>query len=148
MELPDRQGNVEGLFYPPPKRPRQKRGDELPFYAEHFDTVEVNSSFYRPPPPAMAKRWAERTPRGFEFAVKLYQKFTHPEMFAKATGKDPHSTSRCRRRRVRRGIAPLAEAGKLGPLVAQFPTSFRAEPDTREYLAWLLEAFQRLRARR
>ena len=81
---PTGKGTWKGLFYPP-KQPRV-RVDELAYYAEHFDTVEVNSSFYRPPTPVMAKRWAERTPRRFEFAVKLYQKFTHPEMFAKATG--------------------------------------------------------------
>ncbi|MGH9312783.1 MAG: DUF72 domain-containing protein [Vicinamibacterales bacterium] len=133
---PSGKGTWKGLFYP------KTRGDELSFYAEHFDTVEVNSSFYGPPTPASAKKWAERTPPGFEFALKLYQKFTHPEMFAKATGKDPFDLTQADIDEVRRGISPLAEAGKLGPLVAQFPASFRADAASREYLAWLLEAFR------
>jgi uncharacterized protein YecE (DUF72 family) len=151
---PTGKGTWKGLFYPP-KRSRRRAGakvrgagapgaklDELAYYAEHFDTVEVNSSFYRPPTPGMAKSWADRTPRAFEFAVKLYQKFTHPEMFAKATGKDPHDLTDADVDEFVAGISPLAEAGKLGPLVAQFPTSFRSEPDTREYLEWLLDAFK------
>ena len=51
------------------------------FYAEHFDTVEVNSTFYGQPRAEVTRGWAERTPAGFEFSVKLYQKFTHPRMF-------------------------------------------------------------------
>jgi uncharacterized protein YecE (DUF72 family) len=133
---PSGKGTWKGLFYP------KKRGDELPFYAEHFDTVEVNSSFYGPPTAATAKKWAERTPAGFEFALKLYQKFTHPEMFAKATGKDAFDLSKADVDEFRRGIAPLADAGKLGPLVAQFPASFRADAASRDYLTWLLDAFR------
>jgi uncharacterized protein YecE (DUF72 family) len=133
---PSGKGTWKGLFYP------KRRGDELPFYAEHFDTVEVNSSFYGPPTAATAKKWAERTPARFEFALKLYQKFTHPEMFAKATGKDAFDLNQADVDEFRRGIGPLADAGKLGPLVAQFPASFRADAASREYLAWLLEAFR------
>jgi uncharacterized protein YecE (DUF72 family) len=133
---PSGKGTWKGLFYP------KKRGDELPFYAEHFDTVEVNSSFYGPPTAATARKWAERTPAGFEFALKLYQKFTHPEMFAKATGKDAFDLGTADVDEFRRGIAPLADAGKLGPLVAQFPASFRADAASRDYLAWLLDAFR------
>jgi uncharacterized protein YecE (DUF72 family) len=133
---PSGKGTWKGLFYP------KKRGDELPFYAEHFDTVEVNSSFYGPPTAATARKWAERTPAGFEFALKLYQKFTHPEMFAKATGKDAFDLSGADVDEFRRGIEPLAAAGKLGPLVAQFPASFRADAGSRDYLAWLLHAFR------
>jgi uncharacterized protein YecE (DUF72 family) len=133
---PSGKGTWKGLFYP------KKRGDELSFYAEHFDTVEVNSSFYGPPAPATAKKWADRTPAGFEFALKLYQKFTHPEMFAKATGKDPFDLTQADVDEFRQAVAPLADAGKLGPLVAQFPASFRADAASREYLAWLLEAFR------
>jgi uncharacterized protein YecE (DUF72 family) len=133
---PSGRGTWKGLFSP------RKRGDELSFYAEHFDTVEVNSSFYGPPTAATAKKWSERTPPGFEFALKLYQKFTHPEMFAKATGKDPFDLTQADVDEFRRGIAPLAEAGKLGPVVAQFPASFRSDAASRDYLAWLLEAFR------
>src|SRR5947208_2010626 len=80
---PSGRGSWNGIFYPP----RRARGfDELRFYAEHFDTVEVNSTFYRVPDPDMARKWVERTPAGFTFSVKLYQKFTHPDMYVRRTG--------------------------------------------------------------
>jgi uncharacterized protein YecE (DUF72 family) len=77
---PSGKGTWNGIFYPPPRR-RPKGFDELTFYAEHFDTVEVNSTFYGQPRPDVTRAWAGRTPSGFEFSVKLYQKFTHPRMF-------------------------------------------------------------------
>src|SRR3977135_4037559 len=77
---PSGKGTWNGIFYPPTRR-RPKGFDELAFYAEHFDTVEVNSTFYGQPRPEVTRAWAERTPSGFEFSVKLYQKFTHPKMF-------------------------------------------------------------------
>ena len=79
---PDGKGTWNGIFYPPVgKRPRGF--DELSFYAEHFDTVEVNSTFYGQPRANVTGKWADRTPEGFEFSIKLYQKFTHPKMFRK-----------------------------------------------------------------
>src|SRR6267143_2061798 len=77
---PSGKGTWNGIFYPR-LRGRAKGFDELSFYAEHFNTVEVNSTFYGQPRPEVSRAWAERTPAGFEFSVKLYQKFTHPEMF-------------------------------------------------------------------
>ena len=132
------------MFYPPPgQRPRGRgKFDELRYYAEHFDTVEVNSTFYRPPSPATAASWAKRTPAGFEFSLKLYQKFTHPEMFNKATGADPFDLGQRDVDEFRAAIDPLAAAGKLGALLAQFPASFKNEPDSRGYLEWLLERFR------
>ena len=124
---------------------RKKRGrkfDELAFYAEHFDTVEINSTFYRVPTPATARGWAERTPADFEFSLKLFQKFTHPDMFEKATGADPFDLGQKDVDEFRAGLDPLASAGKLGALLAQFPASFKNEPDSRGYLEWLLEAFK------
>jgi uncharacterized protein YecE (DUF72 family) len=82
------------------------------------------------------------TPAHFDFSVKLYQKFTHPEMFQKATGQDPHELGAADVDEFRAGIAPIADAGKLGALLAQFPASFRNEANERGYLAWLLEQFR------
>src|SRR5437762_1106254 len=79
---PSGKGTWNGVFYPMPRK-RPKGFDELSFYAEHFDTVEVNSTFYGQPRAEVTRAWADRTPPGFEFSVKLYQKFTHPEMFKK-----------------------------------------------------------------
>src|SRR4051812_13364409 len=77
---PAGRGTWNGVFYPP-SRGRSKAFDELAFYAEHFNTVEVNSTFYGQPRAEVCRGWAERTPSRFEFSVKLYQKFTHPKMF-------------------------------------------------------------------
>ena len=130
-------GTWNGVFYP-----KKKAGfDELQFYAEHFGTVEVNSSFYRVPSIDATRSWARRTPEGFEFSLKLYQKFTHPDMFLKATGQDPSELDRDDVDQFRAAIDPLAAAGKLGALLAQFPASFRNDRNARGYLEWLLNAF-------
>src|SRR5215207_11088133 len=77
---PSGRGTWNGVFYPA-RRGRPKTFDELTYYAEHFDTVEVNSTFYGQPRAEVTAGWVSRTPAGFEFALKLYQKFTHPRMF-------------------------------------------------------------------
>ncbi len=141
---PGGKGTWNGIFYPvaPGRRSRGAgKFDELRFYAEHFDTVEINSTFYGVPAPATTRGWAERTPEGFEFSLKLYQKFTHPDMFQKTTGKDPWSLGQADVDDFKLAIEPIASAGKLGALLAQFPASFRNEPDTRAYLEWLLGRF-------
>jgi uncharacterized protein YecE (DUF72 family) len=142
---PSGKGTWNGVFYPraAPGRGRGRgKVDELTFYAEHFDTVEINSTFYRVPTIEAVKGWAGRTPPGFEFSLKLYQKFTHPAMFHEATGSDPWDLGAKDVDEFRRAIDPLAEAGKLGALLAQFPASFKNEPDSRGYLEWLLARFR------
>jgi uncharacterized protein YecE (DUF72 family) len=144
---PSGPGAWNGVFYPA-RRSGSRGGGELAYYAEHFDTVEVNSSFYRLPDPAVTKKWAAQTPSRFDFCLKLYQKFTHPAMYLKAaeslaggeagpipavTGTDVDA--------FRHSIEPLSAAGKLGALLVQFPPSFRHGEDTREYLAWLMQSF-------
>src|SRR5262245_50680476 len=78
---PGGRGTWNGVFYPP-TRGRPKSFDELAFYAEHFNTIELNTTFYGQPRASISRTWVERTPAGFEFSVKLYQKFTHPRMYA------------------------------------------------------------------
>ena len=139
---PSGRGTWNGVFYPAKGRGRRARGfDELSYYAEHFDTVEVNSTFYRVPDPSMTQRWVERTPSRFEFSVKLYQKFTHPEMFRAASGLDRVRPGATDVDLVRRAIDPLRRADKFGALLAQFPPSFKNDDATRAYLEWLLSAF-------
>ncbi len=167
---PSGQGTWNGLFYPASRSSRAgtKHFDELRFYAEHFDTVEVNSTFYRPPTPEMTRAWAERTPGTFDFSLKLYQKFTHPTMFKAAALKSTPLDVAARDAwgsghvapgaghslldllatvttsdidEFRAGIDPLANAGKLGVLLAQFPPSFKDSPESRDYLVSLLRAF-------
>jgi uncharacterized protein YecE (DUF72 family) len=126
----------------------------LELYAERFDTVEVNTTFYGQPRAEVTRGWAERTPAGFQFSVKLYQKFTHPEMFKdrlrRAAGATPERDGLIGALvrpngadidEFRRGIDPLADAGKLGALLAQFPPSFKNGDAERAYLADLLRAF-------
>jgi uncharacterized protein YecE (DUF72 family) len=151
---PSGRGTWNGIFYPP-SRGRAKSFDELSFYAEHFDTVEVNSTFYGQPRPEVTRKWAERTPPGFEFSVKLYQKFTHPKMFKQAYVKDVGAgdaeagalldvlakPNQSDLDDFKRGVDPLASSGKMGALLAQFPPSFKNDGPSRDYLAWLLHAF-------
>lgn len=141
---PSGNGTWNGVFYPvqPGRRPKgTPRFDELSFYAEHFDTVEVNASFYRIPTEATVRAWLTRTPPGFEFSVKLYQKFTHPDMFARSTGGDPSRLGQQDVDAFRAALDPLADAGKLGAVLAQFPPSFKNEPESAGYLEWLLRSF-------
>ena len=136
---PSGAGTWNGVFYPA----RRSRGfDELAYYAEHFDTVELNNTFYRMPEAAMTSGWIRRTPASFVFAVKLYQKFTHPDMYLARDGVTDWDLSRADFDLFRAGVAPLAESGRLAAVLAQFPSSFHAGPDARAYLEWLLGGLQ------
>jgi uncharacterized protein YecE (DUF72 family) len=147
-------GTWNGVFYPATRSKREgtKEFDELRFYADHFDTVEVNTTFYGMPRPEVAAQWVARTRPGFEFSVKLYQKFTHPKMFREAAletapGADGPlldllaQVTQSDIDDFRAGIEPLAANGRLGALLAQFPPSFKDSPASRDYLARLLRAF-------
>jgi uncharacterized protein YecE (DUF72 family) len=154
---PTGRGTWNGVFYPA-RRARDKTFDELAYYADHFDTVEVNSTFYGQPRPEVTRGWADRTPPGFEFSVKLYQKFTHPRMFqdrlrqsvaasAGAQRQDELLTELARPNQAdldafRRGVDPLADRSKLGALLAQFPPSFKNGEAERDYLMDLLSALK------
>ena len=76
---PTGKGTWNGIFYPL-KEDRQRGFDELRFYSERFNTVEVNSTFYGQPRANATLGWVKRTPKDFDFAIKLFQKFTHPNM--------------------------------------------------------------------
>jgi uncharacterized protein YecE (DUF72 family) len=121
----------KGIVYPP------KAGtkfDQLAYLAGFFDTIEINSSFYRPPTSHMSRSWVRRVEHNpdFKFTAKLYKAFTHER--GEATAEDE--------RAYRSGIEPLASAGKLGALLLQFPWSFKnTEPDE-EYLFGLIERFK------
>jgi uncharacterized protein YecE (DUF72 family) len=146
---PSGEGTWNGLFYP---RPRPRGFDELAYYASFFTTVEVNTTFYGPPRAEIARAWRDRTPREFDFSIKLFQKFTHPKMFkareaAKAPGSEGSlldwvaAVTQSDIDEFRAGLEPLAAAGKVGALLAQFPPSFKYEPRAIDYLDALLRAF-------
>jgi uncharacterized protein YecE (DUF72 family) len=95
-------------------------GRWLGLYAERFPTVEVNASFYRLPSMRMARGWAERAPEGFVFAVKMSRYVTHIRRLRDV----PENVALLMER-----IEPLAEAGKLGPLLWQLPESFQRDDE-------------------
>ena len=111
---PAGRGTWNGIFYPAAAKGRRGKGgakpkfDELAYYAEHFDTVEVNTTFYGQPKAAVAQTWADRTPAGFEFSLKLYRKLTHADI----PGVPPLDLEAIDE--YRRGIEPLAAPAKLG----------------------------------
>jgi len=119
----------EGIVYPPARR----GFDRLGFMASLFDTSEINSTFYRIPPPSMARDWARRVahnPR-FLFTAKLYRAFTHDR---NATGEDE--------RAVADAMGALANAGRLGCLLVQVPMSFRSTAENRELLEKIVDRFE------
>ena len=132
---PTGKGTWNGIFYPL-KEDRQRGFDELRFYSERFNTVEVNSTFYGQPRANATLGWVKRTPKDFDFAIKLFQKFTHPNMSI-----DPGPVTQDDVDAFKGGIDPLAAAGKLGPLLVQFPSSFQRTPEAIDYLGWLMKAF-------
>jgi uncharacterized protein YecE (DUF72 family) len=131
---PKGEGTWKGFFYPPGKI------NELEYYSQFFNTVELNSSFYRPPDPGYVFNWARRVPGGFLFAVKLWQKFTHPKMYHEATG-EAAAISQRDVDIFRRSLEPLARAGKLGALLAQFPPSFKNDSYGQQIIGALGKTF-------
>ena len=121
----------EGVVYP--QKPGAKF-DPLRYLARFFNTIEINSSFYRPFTAAVAKSWAQRVAAtdDFTFTAKLHRVFTHER--GKATDADE--------RQVREGMDALAGAGKLGAVLLQFPWSFKNTDEERVYLTKLLARFR------
>ena len=111
-----------GAFYPP-KLPAQ---DWLAHYATRFDTVEVNTTFYRLVPRDAVARWVEQTPGYFTFAVKGSRFLTHMKrLLDRDRGID----------RFYERIEPLVDAGRLGPVLWQLPERFHR--DDERLAAWL-----------
>lgn len=121
----------------------------LRFYAERFDVVEVDSTYYTPPNEANSTRWVERTPDGFRFVVKAFSLLTqHPTRVA-ALYKDlrPETDKRTVYAkdleptivdevwdRFAGALAPLHEAGRLGAVAFQFPQWFTLRRSNKNYL--------------
>jgi uncharacterized protein YecE (DUF72 family) len=109
-----------GVLYPPGLPPR----DRLAHYVGAFDTVEVNATFYRWPPPATFASWRRRLPDGFELTVKAPRGLTHarrlfgPEQWLE---------------RMTAGLHELA--GRRGPLLVQLPPTMERDD---ERLDWFL----------
>ena len=113
-----------GAVYPDPP----PRGfDPLAFLAGFFQAVEVNATFYRPLPAAVARGWARRVSHlpDFRFTAKLWRRFTHER--GAPFGADEV--------RLARALPEaLAAEGRLGALLVQFPWSFKRDEASREWL--------------
>lgn len=135
---PKGEGTWTGYFYPPGKI------NELEYYSQFFNTVEINSSFYRPPNPGYVYNWVRRVPEGFLFTVKLWQKFTHPKMYKEATGEEA-VISQKDVDIFKQSIEPLVKYGKLGALLAQFPPSFKNDSYGKQILNAVIRTFGQYR---
>ena len=90
----------------------------LRHYAEHFDTVEVNTTFYRLPLRTSVARWVEETPQRFLFAVKASRYLTHIKRLTDLAGGIERYYER---------LEPLVATSKLGPVLWQLPANFRRD---------------------
>ncbi|MCF5706276.1 DUF72 domain-containing protein [Pseudomonas syringae] len=105
-------------------------GSHLQRYAERFNTVEINSSFYRPHRPQTYARWADAVPEDFRFSVKLPKRISHELRLVESEAHLDEFLSQC-----------LTLGRKMGCLLIQLPPSFRYEPEVAERF------FQALRQR-
>jgi len=103
-----------GRLYP--EHVRKRRWLEV--YAEHFDTVEVNSTFYRLARRDAVAGWVEQTPAGFLFAVKASRYLTHVKRLVDIGGGIA---------RFYEPLEPMRDAGRLGPILWQLPENFHRD---------------------
>jgi uncharacterized protein YecE (DUF72 family) len=112
-----------GVFYPP----RLPQREWLRYYTEHFDTVEVNATFYRLPRREVVANWVKGSPPGFLFAVKASRYLTHIRRLTDVRGGVARFYER---------IDPLVRSPKFGPVLWQLPANFHRDD---ERLAGTLE---------
>ena len=119
-----------GAVYPSKKA---RNFNQLEFLVKYLDTIEINSTFYFPPTPDKAKRWADTASarKEFVFTVKLWEKFTH-----KIDALSERDITL-----FKNSIAPLHESGKLGALLVQFPWSYVYSPENRAHIGRICESF-------
>jgi uncharacterized protein YecE (DUF72 family) len=117
----------------------------LEYLARFFDTTEINTSFYGPLKPELAKLWCRKVAAvnpGFLFTAKLYRAFTHsPIAVMEPTSAATIQPTDEDEQRTREGLDALAIEGRLGALLIQFPVSFKNTSLNREYLDRLLRQF-------
>jgi uncharacterized protein YecE (DUF72 family) len=111
----------KGRFYPEKGCPASRW---LEFYARHFETVEVNSTFYRLASRDAVARWVRQTPDGFVFAPKISRYITHIKRLSDMTGPVDRFYER---------IEPLVRSPKMGPVLWQLPESFHRDDERLAY---------------
>jgi uncharacterized protein YecE (DUF72 family) len=137
----------EGIFYPPGMSSGMSRRKihPLEYLARFFDTTEINTSFYGPLKPELAKLWSRKVAAvnpNFRFTAKLYRAFTHSPIAVM----EPTSAATIRptdedERLTREGLDAIASEGRLGALLIQFPVSFKNTSLNREYIERLARQF-------
>jgi len=133
----------EGIFYP--SGMQRRKIHPLEYLARFFDTTEINTSFYGPLKPELAKLWCRKVAavnHKFLFTAKLYRAFTHSPIAVM----EPTSAATIRptdedERLTREGLDAIANEGKLGALLIQFPVSFKNTALNRDYIEKLLRQF-------
>jgi uncharacterized protein YecE (DUF72 family) len=119
----------EGTVYPP----HGSRFDHLAYLSSFFNTIEINSPFYRIPPPTHSKSWTRRVSSNpdFKFTTKVFRGFTHEE--AQLGAEEIKA--------FRNYLDPLVDADRLGAVLLQYPWSFKNTPESLEKLEKLFRAF-------
>jgi len=107
------------------------KGKMLDHYVRFFQTVEINTTYYRIPHPAVMHNIVKKAPQGFDFMVKVPQSFTH-----RRTDLDSDVQA------FAEAIKPMVESGKLAGLLAQFPYSFKFSEDALDYICLCRDAVQ------
>jgi len=133
----------DGIFYPSGMQRRKQH--PLEYLARFFDTTEINTSFYGPLKPELAKLWCRKVAavnKKFLFTAKLYRAFTHSAIavMEPTSAATIHPTDEDELR-TREGLDAIASEGMLGALLIQFPVSFKNTSLNREYLDRLLRQF-------
>jgi uncharacterized protein YecE (DUF72 family) len=116
-----------GVFYPP----GLDRSKMLDYYVRQFKTVEVNSTYYRIPPPSTFAAMERKTPADFEFVVKVHHDMTH------AQTRDPEAYTA-----FHAALEPLRRARKLSGVLAQFPQAFHRSEENEQFLLELQERME------
>jgi uncharacterized protein YecE (DUF72 family) len=123
-------------FYPPELERGSHQRDKLRFYSRYFSLVEIDTSFYGIPKPAVVSGWVDRTPQDFRFNIKAFRSLTGHE---RENGKPRQPTAE-EERDFMAALVPLRESGKLAAVHYQFPPWLTNNPAARE---WLLRARER-----
>ena len=141
---------LQKYFYP---RGMRTGRDQLPYYSRTFDTVEIDSTFYRLPSRENVEKWSLWTPDDFVFHFKAFAPMTRHPVRLEQVPEDLHEglnvddrgrVDRMPRevrgelvRRFREALEPAAEAGKLGGILVQLAPYVVFKPQSFEYLEWL-----------
>jgi uncharacterized protein YecE (DUF72 family) len=132
----------QGTFYP---RGMKRTQHPLSYYARYFDCCEINTTFYGHLKPEWGKKWCELVAAespDFQFTAKLNQAFTHaPSAVVQSTSAETIRPQSDDETLAKQGLDSLAERGRLGALLAQFPISFKNTEPNRNYLGELIDHF-------